>query len=57
MVTITKSEKEAVLKRFPKAHIKRTMKRQSNRHHYYCEEASYIMEFLNEYRKEHRLIG
>lgn len=57
MVTITKSEKEAVLKRFPKAHIRRTMKRQSNRHHYYCEEASYIMEFLDEYRKEHRLIG
>lgn len=56
MVQITKSEKLAVLERFPDAHIKRTVKQKSGRHHYYCEEASRIMDFLHEYRAACSLI-
>ena len=38
------------LKSFPDAHIRRTMKRKSERHHYFCEESEKIIEFLNAYR-------
>ena len=47
MVRVTKNEKEAILKSFPDAHIRRTMKRKSERHHYFCEESEKIIEFLN----------
>lgn len=50
MVRVTKNEKEANLKSFPDAHIRRTMKRKSERHHYFCEESEKIIEFLNAYR-------
>lgn len=50
MVRVTKVEKEAILKSFPNAHIRRTMKRKSERHHYFCEESEKIIEFLNAYR-------
>lgn len=50
MVRVTKNEKEAILKSFPNAHIRRTMKRKSERHHYLCEESEKIIEFLNAYR-------
>ena len=50
MVRVTKNEKEAILKSFPDAHIRRTMKRKSARHHYFCEESEKIIEFLNAYR-------
>lgn len=50
MVRVTKNEKEAILKSFPNAHIRRTMKRKSKRHHYFCEESEKIIEFLNAYR-------
>lgn len=52
MVQITKREKEAIIQAFPDAHIKRTMKQQSKRHHYYCEESAKIMDFLRNYRAE-----
>lgn len=50
MVRVTKNDKEAILKSFPDAHIRRTMKRKSERHHYFCEESEKIIEFLNAYR-------
>lgn len=50
MVRVTKNEKEAILKSFPDVHIRRTMKRKSERHHYFCEESEKIIEFLNAYR-------
>lgn len=50
MVRVTKNEKEAILKSFPDAHIRRTMKQKSERHHYFCEESEKIIEFLNAYR-------
>ena len=50
MVRVTKNEKEAILKSFPNAHIRRTMKLKSERHHYFCEESEKIIEFLNSYR-------
>lgn len=46
MVAISKTEKEAISKRFPRAHIVRTMKQKSKRHHYYCEETRQIINFL-----------
>ena len=50
MVSITKGEKEAISKQFPNAHIVRTMKQKSKRHHYYCEETKPVMRFLNKIR-------
>lgn len=50
MVSITKEEKVAISKLFPKAHIVRTMKQKSKRHHYYCEESKGVMRYLNETR-------
>lgn len=52
MVRVTKVEKEAILKSFPDAHIRRTMKHTSGRHHYFCEESDRIMAFLKAYRNE-----
>lgn len=52
MIQITKSEKDAVVRAFPDAHIKRTMKQKSKRHHYYCEESEKVMDFLEKYRAE-----
>ena len=51
MVAITKEEKEAILRSIPEAYIIRTMKKKSKRHHYYCEEMSRVMSFLEEYRQ------
>lgn len=51
MVEITKTEKNAIINVFPNAHIRRTMKRKSKRHHYFCEESSKVMEFLERYRE------
>lgn len=55
MVPITKDEKFAILERFPKTNIVRTMRQRSKRHHYYCEEAPQVMRLLNSIRgKEDR---
>lgn len=51
MVLITKAEKEALLEKFPKVGIVRTMRQRSKRHRYYCEEAPGVMRFLNQLRR------
>jgi len=50
LVSINKYEKEAIKKHFPNAHIMRTVKQKSKRHHYYCEETSAVMAFLKDFR-------
>lgn len=50
MVSVNKTEKEAIKQKFPNAHIMRTVKQKSKRHKYYCEETSAVMKFLNELR-------
>ena len=50
MVLINKYEKEIIAERFPDVHIVRTMKQDSKRHHYYCEEAKRAMRILNKLR-------
>ncbi len=51
MIAINKEEKEALVARFPEAHIVRTMKKKSKRHHYYCEETRQVSKFINNYRR------
>jgi len=55
MVAITKQEKEAIQRRFPSAHIVRTMKQKSKRHHYFCEEACRVLAYLDELRVKARV--
>lgn len=50
MIAINKAEKEALVKRFPNAHIVRTMKKKSKRHRYYCEESFGVVKFINSLR-------
>lgn len=50
MILITKAEKDVVEKRVPDAHIVRTMRQHSERHHYYCEETSKTMHVLDQLR-------
>ena len=50
MIAINKSEKEALVKRFPHVHIVRTMKKKSKRHRYYCEESLGVVKFINALR-------
>ena len=50
MVLISKAEKEAIVERFPRVCIVRTMRQRSSRHRYYCEEAPQVMRFLNKLR-------
>ncbi len=52
MIAINKAEKDAISMRFPNVHIVRTMKRDSKRHHYYCEESVQVMRYLNRVRGE-----
>lgn len=51
MIAINKSEKEAIKKAYPTAHVVRTMKQKSKRHHYFCEETKHVVEFLAFIRK------
>mgnify|MGYP003564038551 CR=1 FL=1 len=51
MVAINKSEKDAIKSAFPTAHVVRTMKQKSKRHHYFCEETRHVMALLDEMRK------
>ena len=50
MVLINKTEAEIIRKKLPNAHIARTAKQKSERHHYYCEESIAAMKLLNEIR-------
>jgi len=50
MIRINKEEKAAIAERFPEVCIIRTMKHDSKRHHYYCEESPRVIRFLNRIR-------
>ncbi len=50
MIHISKTEKEVISKQLPDAHIARTMKQKSKRHHYYCEENKQVMQLITELR-------
>lgn len=52
MIAITKEEKNLIKERFPNAHVVRTMKQKSKRHHYYIEETTRVMKFLEQIRSE-----
>ena len=52
MVKISAAEKQAISKKFPHVHIVRTMKSDSKRHHYYCEEQREAVRYLRELRGE-----
>lgn len=55
MIAISKEEKEVISRELPYAHIVRTMKQKSKRHHYYCEESKKVMELLNQMRNNQRV--
>lgn len=50
MIQINKKEKEVISQQLPDAHVVRTMKQKSKRHHYYCEENEQVMQLLTELR-------
>lgn len=50
MIAINKEEKDMISAKFPNVHIVRTMKADSHRHHYYCEEARGVMQLLQQMR-------
>lgn len=52
MVSITKSEKDKILKVFPRTRIIRASKQNSKRHHYMMEENPLIKDYLEQLRKE-----
>lgn len=51
MISVTKEEKEIISRTYPKAHIVRTAKQRSKRHHYYCEENRAVMALLKSLRE------
>lgn len=50
LVVISKEEKDKLLARFPDLYIVRTMRGESKRHRYYCEEKFHVMRYLDELR-------
>ncbi len=52
MIAITAEEKKIICKKYPQAHIVRTMKKDSKRHHYYMTEAGAPMNLLRSLRGE-----
>lgn len=52
MVAISKEEKEVIREKLPHAHIARTMKADSKRHHYYVEESRAAMRLLQRLRNQ-----
>lgn len=50
MIQVTKEERAAIAREFPDVHVVRTMKGDSKRHHYYCEEAPRVLRFLERMR-------
>ncbi len=51
MVRITQEEKELLKAKYPDLSIARTMKQDSKRKHYYCEERAGAMAYLNKIRQ------
>ena len=52
VIAITAEEKKVICKKYPQAHIVRTMKKDSKRHHYYMTEAGAPMRLLMSLRGE-----
>lgn len=52
MIQITKKEAQAVRSRFPAAHIYRTARQKSKRHHYWCAEEPGILAMIAHMRGE-----
>lgn len=51
MVPITREEKELLKKKYPDLCVARTMKQDSKRKHYYCEERAGAMAYLEKIRQ------
>ena len=51
MVPITREEKELLKKKYPDLCVARTMKQDSKRKHYYCEERAGAMAYLEKLRQ------
>jgi len=52
MVPVTKEEKEQLLKKYPDLSIARTMRQDSKRKHYFCEERPGAMAYLQKLRQQ-----
>lgn len=50
MISINKTEAEALRNSLPNVHIVRTMKQKSKRGHYYCEESRQALKFIERLR-------
>lgn len=50
MIVITPAEKKIIAERMPNVHIRRTVKKKSNRHRYYMEENRNAVRLLKELR-------
>ena len=51
MIAISRSEKDAILAKYPNTHIVRTMRQDSKRHHYYMTEDKRPMGLLRKLRE------
>lgn len=50
MIAISRSERDAILAKYPNTHIVRTMRQDSKRKHYFCTESPKVMKLLNAMR-------
>ncbi len=50
MIAITAKEKKVISEKYPQVHVVRTMRQDSKRRHYYCEEAGCVMRLLRAMR-------
>lgn len=48
MISITKEEKELLVKLYPRYKYPRTMKQDSKRHHYFCTESEELMRAISQ---------
>ena len=54
MILISKNERDYFAKQMPGVHVRRTMKKKSDRHKYYIEESDAVMRALKELRLNDR---
>lgn len=52
VVPVTKEEKEQLLKKYPDLSVARTMRQDSKRKHYFCEERPGAMAYLQKLRQQ-----
>lgn len=57
MISINKSEANAIRENLPNVHIVRTMKQKSKRGHYFCEESKQAIRFLSDFRNGGCFVG